>query len=67
MCAGSFSSECWQFSTWWQHAGHAGQRLSVNATAILLAEAQYFDDEKVKAVECTVAHASQKRPAGGQL
>ncbi|KZP21374.1 hypothetical protein FIBSPDRAFT_740932, partial [Athelia psychrophila] len=43
-------------STWWQRAGCAGRSLSVDATAILLAEPQYFDDEKEKAALRTANH-----------
>lgn len=64
---------CKELSTWWQRAGRAGRRLSVDAIAILLVEPCFFDDEKEKLVQKAAEKASkniaagQKRAAEGQL
>lgn len=64
---------CKELSTWWQRAGRAGRRLSVNSVAILLVEPCFFDDEKEKLVQKAAAKATkniaagQKRAAEGQL
>ena len=64
---------CKALSTWWQRAGRAGRRLSVDAIAILLVEPCVFDDEKEKVVQKAAEKATknlaagQKRAAEGQL
>jgi hypothetical protein len=55
-----------KFSTWWQRAGWSGCSLAVKATAILLVEPCFFDEEKEKAAQKAAEHAT-KRAAGGQL
>lgn len=55
-------------STWWQCAGHGGQRLSVDAIAIFLAEPRYFNDEREKAAARAGACAETlKQSANDQL
>lgn len=56
---------CKELSTWWQRAGRAGRRLSVNAIAILLVEPCFFDDEKEKLVQ-KVAEKVSRNVAAGQ-
>jgi len=43
-----------ELSTFWQGAGHAGCNLAIDAVAILLTEACFFDDEKDKAAQKAV-------------
>ena len=55
-----------ELSTWWQRAGRAGRRLDVKATAILLAEPCFFDDEKER-LAAKSAERALKRAADVQL
>jgi superfamily II DNA/RNA helicase len=55
-----------KFSTWWQRAGQSGHSLAVKATAILLVEPCFFDEEKEKAAQKAEKRAT-KNAAEGQL
>ena len=55
-----------ELGTFWQRAGHAGRNLAIDAVAILLTEACFFDDEKDKAAQKAIEWA-QKHAADGQL
>ena len=56
-----------ELSTWWQRAGRAGRNLGIKATAILLAEPCFFDDEKERLAAKSAERAKQKRAAEVQL
>jgi superfamily II DNA/RNA helicase len=56
-----------ELSTWWQRAGRAGRNLGIKATAILLAEPCFFDDEKERLAAKSTERATQKRAAEVQL
>ena len=56
-----------ELSTWIQRAGRAARNPNLQATAILIAEPSYFDDEKEKVAQKTAERNSRKRRADGEL
>lgn len=56
-----------ELSTWIQWAGQAAHDPTLQATAILIAEPSYFDDEKEKVAQKTAERNRRKRWAEGQL
>jgi superfamily II DNA/RNA helicase len=56
-----------ELSTFIQRAGRAARNPNLQATAVLLAEPSYFDDEKEKAAQRAAERNAKKRAADGHL
>jgi len=56
-----------ELSTFIQRAGRAAHNPNLQATAVLLAEPSYFDDEKEKAAQRAAERNAKKRVADGHL
>lgn len=56
-----------ELSTWIQRAGRAARDPTLSATAVLIAEPSYFDEEKEQAAQRAAERIAKKRPAVGQL